>query len=549
MTDRPAAAIIKHNNPSGVAEIARDKAYRKLQDRFAFERHGVNWADLKDLGGRQAIQDEVRQLHGGLAGAAMVSDAFFPFRDGVEVGLSEGVSAALSTSPTLRVRSENMSTFDGIEKLDLSVSLPATLVEITQEFDRPRVKDIGSAVQSAFQASGLLSKLPPPSRVAVAVGSRGIANLPAIVKAVVDLLRQGGMDPFVTPAMGSHGGGTADGQISVLSSLGVTPASVGAPVLATMQVKQVGQIPDGPKLYQDLVSASADFTFLISRVKPHTDFHGPLESGLTKMAVIGLGKQIGAAEMHEWGVAGFRRFLTPAARIYEAHSNIIGGLAIVENAYDETARIQALHISELGQAPERQLLEYARRNMPSLAFKDIDVLVVRKLGKNISGTGMDTNIIGRLMIPREPETPVETNIAALVVLDLTEETHGNANGIGLANVTTRRLFDKVDWPVTYTNALTSGIFGMQRVSLPIVMANDRQAIQAAIRGCGRRSPDARLVMIENTLRLDRMWISPNLRPEAEQNRRISIVKPVPLGFSPAASLCSPWEMDDALNPD
>lgn len=221
------------------------------------------------------------------------------------------------------------------------------------------------------------------------------------------------------------------------------------------------------------------------------------------MAVIGLGKKVGATEMHEWGAAGFKEFLTPAARLYEAHSNIIGGLALVENAYDETAIVQALSMAEIGLEKERRLLAEAGQRMGHLPFKDIDVLVVRELGKDVSGTGMDTNVIERLMIPREKESASPANIAAIAVLNLTAETHGNGLGIGLANITTLRVAEKIDWPVMYTNALTSGIFGMQRVSLPIVMPDDRRAIQAAVRGCGRKPEAARLVFIDNTLHTDR----------------------------------------------
>jgi hypothetical protein len=244
--------------------------------------------------------------------------------------------------------------------------------------------------------------------------------------------------------------------------------------------------------------------------------------------------------MHEWGAAGFVKFLTPAARLYEANTNLIGGLALVENAYDETAIIQALHSSEIGKEKEMRLLEAARQKMGTLAFENIDVLVVKELGKNISGTGMDTNIIERLMIPREKEQHSPANIATIAVLNLTTETHGNATGLGLANVTTRRVVEQIDWHATYTNALTSGIFGMQRASIPMIMPDDKKAIQAAIRGCGKKPESARIVFLENTLRTDRMWINSNLFSDAEQNPRISIIQEIPLSFSASGDLTSPW---------
>jgi len=325
--------------------------------------------------------------------------------------------------------------------------------------------------------------------------------------------------------------------------MGVTEEAVGVRILATMEVKPIGQIPGGPRLFQDVISASAGATFLINRVKPHTDFRGPLESGLAKMAVIGLGKKTGATEMHDWGAAGFQRFLQPAARIYEANTNIAGGLALVENAYDETHVIRALSMAEIGAQQEMELLEMARKQMGSLGLADIDVLVVRELGKNVSGTGMDTNIIGRLMIPREKEFGGPENIAAIAVLDLTPETHGNALGMGLANVTTLRVYEQIDWHAMYTNALTSGIFGMQRVHMPIVMPDDRMAVQAVVRGCGRDPAQARMVFIQNTLRMDHLWVSPSLRPDVESRSNMTIGGETPLKFATDGKMLSPWNLE------
>jgi hypothetical protein len=435
-----------------------------------------------------------------------------------------------------------MDAFNAVNRVQLELPLPATVYEITRRYEHTTIVDVYQAARNELLAAGILRDLPARSRIAVAVGSRGVANIPALARAVVDTCLQFDLDPFITPAMGSHGGGTPEGQVEVLASYGVSEASMGVKVLATMEVREIGQLPGGPHLYQDTVSAAADYTFLINRVKPHTDFHGPLESGLTKMAVIGLGKRFGASEMHEYGAAGFQKYLLPAARLYEAHSNIIGGLAAVENAYDETVLLQALRVAEIGGPKEMQLLALARQKMGNLSFADIDVLVVRELGKNISGTGMDTNIIGRIMIPREKELPCEANIAAIAVLNLTQETHGNATGLGLANVTTRRVLDQIDWHATYTNALTSGIFGMQRAGLPIVMPDDRKAIQTAVRGCARKAEDARIVFLANTLRTDQLWISPNLLQEASQHANIEVLREVPLEFSAAGCLLSPWAM-------
>lgn len=437
-----------------------------------------------------------------------------------------------------------MNLLSQIQPLDFPAALPATLLAVEQRFDAPQATDVAEAARRALAESGLLDPIAPGASVAVAVGSRGIANLPLIVKAVIDRLRQAGADPFVIPAMGSHGGATAEGQRTMLAELGVTPASIGAEIRATMEVTPIGQLPDGPPLFQDVLAAAADHTLLINRIKPHTDFRGKLESGLAKMAVIGLGKQRGAALMHGWGAAGFQRFLAPAARIYEANTNLLGGLAILENAYEQTAEIIGLRAAEIGGPREVELQARAKRLQASLPFPEIEVLVVRQLGKNISGTGMDTNIIGRLMIPRQPEDFGGPDVAVITVLDLSEATHGNAAGIGLANLTTARVARKIDWQATYTNAVTSGIFGMQRVSLPITLASDQQALQVAVRCCGRSPETARLVFIHNTLTLDRLWVSPSLRPEVEAHPNLTIIEETPLEFLADGSMRSPWSLVD-----
>lgn len=426
--------------------------------------------------------------------------------------------------------------------LDFPTPLPQALLEIEQHFDAPRVEDVAAATRTALGECGLLEGIVPGVSVAVGVGSRGITNLPVIVRELIRRLRAVGAQPFVFPAMGSHGGATTEGQRALLSELGVTSESIDAEIRATMEVIEIGQIPNGPALFQNAISAAADHTLLVNRVKPHTDFRSHIESGLAKMAVIGLGNQRGATIMHAYGSNGFQRFLAPAARIYEASTNLIGGLAILENAYDETADIMGLSVSEIGRTKEAQLQQRAKALMGRLPFPEIDVLVVCRMGKNISGTGMDTNIIGRLMIPRQPEDFGGPDIAVIAVLDLTEETHGNALGIGLANVTTARLVKKIDWVATYTNAITTGISCMQRASLPITMSDDRCALQVAVHGCGQPYEMARIVLIRDTLTLGRLWVSPILRRAVEDHPHLSVVSKVPLTFTPRGSMVSPWRL-------
>ncbi len=436
-----------------------------------------------------------------------------------------------------------MNRFEQIQSLEFPAPLPPALLEIEQHFDTPRVADVAQAAREALERSRLLARVKPGASVAVGVGSRGIADIAIITRAVIDTLRAHGAQPFVVPAMGSHGGATAEGQRATLAEYGVTAESVGAEIRATMEAREIGRLADGPALYQDANAAAADHTLLISRIKPHTDFHGELESGPAKMCLIGLGKQRGATEMHVYGGAGFRRWLGAAARIYEANTNVLGAVAILENACSQIAEIVALGAAEIGAARETELLQRARALMPSLPFPEVDVLVVRQIGKDISGTGMDTNVVNRMMLPREPERGGAPDVAIIVTLDLTNETRGNGMGVGMASVVPQRIVDKIDWASTYTNAITSGIFGMLRNALPITMANDLRALQVAVRGCARPYHTARFVFIRDTLTLDRLWVSPNLRPEIQAHPRLSIVGETPLSFGADGAMISPWKLD------
>ncbi|MEX1018886.1 MAG: hypothetical protein WDZ49_04470 [Litorilinea sp.] len=441
-----------------------------------------------------------------------------------------------------------MRLLEQIQQLNFPAPLPETVLRVEQRFDAPKIADLAQATYTALEESGLLARMTAGETVAVGVGSRGIANLPAIVRAAVDRLQEAGLKPFIVPAMGSHGGATADGQKEMLAQLGVTEASMGVEIRATMEVKEIGQIPDGPTLYQGVDSMAADHALLVSRIKPHTDFRSHLESGPSKMCVIGWGKQHGAAIMHAGGGANFQRYLEPAARIYADNTNFVGAICPIENADDDTAYIEGLTADEVGTTREGKLLETAKELMASLPFPEIDVLTVRQLGKNISGTGMDTNIISRLMIPRQPEAFGKVDVAVITVLDLTEETHGNVSGLGLANVTTARVAQKIDWVATYTNCITSGIFGMWRVSLPITMPDDKRTLEVALRGCAEPQATARMVFIRDTLTLDEIWVSPSLRQAVEDHPRLRVLEEVPLSFAADGTMLSPWALDSVQLP-
>lgn len=430
--------------------------------------------------------------------------------------------------------------FGELDAIELDVPLPSTLLQVRQVLAPPRLDDVAGAVRAELDASGLAAQVKPGDSIAVGVGSRGVANIPLLAKTVCSWFADLGAKPFVIPAMGSHGGATAEGQADMLGQLGVTEASVGVPIVSTMEVAEIGRLDDGPPLFCDVNAIAADHTFLINRVKPHTDFHGDLESGLAKMCVIGLGKRHGASIMHAGGGAAFRRWLAPAARIYETNTNLLGGLAVVENAHDDTAIARVLPAAQIGAPVEGELLSEAKRLLMRMPFDIVDVLVLKAIGKNISGTGMDTNVIGRVLIPREAE-PATPDIAAIAVLDLTEPTHGNASGIGLANVTTWRAAAAIDWTATYMNCLTSGIFGIARVGLPIVMADDRRAISVAVNGCAQPLDAARIVFAADTLHVNQVWVAPWMADEIAGRDDLIVEREVPLSFD-GGRLTSPWSM-------
>jgi hypothetical protein len=371
------------------------------------------------------------------------------------------------------------------------------LHKVRQSFRRESIRDIDRAIRDEPGWEGL--RLKPGARLAVAVGSRGIANLQRIVKSVIQILREKGAQPFIVPAMGSHGGATPEGQTALLASFGISESDVGCPIRSSMEVASLPAADGGIDLWMDRHAYAADGIVLINRIKPHTDFHGQYESGLVKMAVIGLGKERQASAIHRYGVHGLRELVPKAARTVFATGKIVLGLGIVENAYDETMRLAVWPGSEILRR-EPELLEVARANMPRLPSEKVDVLIVDRLGKNISGTGMDTNVIGRIRIRGEPE-PAAPDIKSILVADLTEESHGNATGLGLADVTTRRLFEKIDFAITAKNVVTSSF--LERGKIPLVADTDAEALEFALRSAGPTTPPgARVLRIRDTLHLD-----------------------------------------------
>jgi hypothetical protein len=384
------------------------------------------------------------------------------------------------------------------------------MAKTRQVFTQPEVTDIPAKIKSELKVKNLKGRIKKGQRIAVTAGSRGISNIPLILKTVVSELKVLGAEPFILTAMGSHGGATPEGQIGVLHSLGINEVSVGAPIEAGMEVEVIGALPDGVEVHLNRIAQGADGIFVVGRVKPHTDFKGEIESGLLKMLAIGLGNQKGAEMIHWHKYDGYHRILPEAGRFIAEKTNIVMGLALLENAHHRTAEIHALHPEEFYDR-EKTLLETAKDLLPRLPFKEIDVLVVEEIGKNISGVGMDTNVTGKFWMPREHD-PRAAEIKKIAVLDLSEETHGNAIGFGLADVTTRRAFDKIDHHQTYVNCLTQGSGHTGKI--PPYLANDRDAIATAIRISGPIRPEeARVIRIKNTQELETLYLSEALVEE------------------------------------
>ena len=356
--------------------------------------------------------------------------------------------------------------------------------------------EIAGRVHDEFH--GISSQLKPGMRIGVAVGSRGIAGLSSIVKAVIVQLHSIGCQPFIFPAMGSHGGATAAGQTEVLKSYGITEVHCGCPIQSSMEVVTLSDTGLPFPVYMDRFAWESDGVILINRVKPHTDFRGEFESGLMKMAVIGLGKEAQATEIHRYGVHGLKDLMPQAAHVVLASGKIIAGLGIVENALDTTAEIRVAAARAIPDM-ERELLALARTLFPKLPTDRLDLLVLDRIGKDISGTGMDTNVVGRIRIPGEPE-PESPNIRHIHISDLSDASHGNATGLGLADTITRKLFDKMDHNVTRTNIFTSGF--LERGKIPFIADDDRHALNVSLRTMNIHNPSKlRAIRVRDTLHL------------------------------------------------
>lgn len=409
-----------------------------------------------------------------------------------------------------------------IENLSNDTPLPQ-LYQVHQRPSTPKLDDVAGAIRSQLDAAQL--NIQPGMQIAVTAGSRGIRDIALSVKTMVAWLRDQGADPFVVPAMGSHGGATAEGQISVLADLGVTESYVECPIRSSMEVVELGSLDDNTPVFMDRIAYEADGVLLVNRVKPHTDFHSQIESGLAKVCAVGLGKRRGAEIVHSRGPEGLRTRMPLMARMVIEHGKVLGGIALLENAEDYTAEVHFLQPEEIGREREAELVVRAKELIGRLPFDQIDALIVDELGKNISGCGMDTNVIGRLRIPGEAD-PISPRVNVIAALDLTPASHGNAAGVGLADFVPARMVEKIDWEATYINSITSGLGGIQRAALPIVLPTVRDTIATALRTCAQ--PDLeriRLVRVHNTLHLSEFYISAALLDEVRANPNLELIGP------------------------
>jgi hypothetical protein len=418
--------------------------------------------------------------------------------------------------------------FEAVRDLHYDAPFPK-LLPVRQKFDAPQVRDVAAATREALEP--LRPRVSAGMRIALTAGSRGIHDKPEVLRETGAWLRELDAEPFVVPAMGSHGGATAEGQVELLESLGVTEEAVGMPIEATMDTVELGRVPDGPMVHLDANAARADGIIAINRVKAHTDFQGEIESGLAKIVAIGLGKQRGAQGIHSYGPSNLAVWVPKVARRILDTGKVLGGLAIVENAYDRAAEIVLLEPDDIAGPGETEVLERAKTLMATIPFDTLDVAVVDEMGKNISGAGLDTNVIGRMMI-RGSEEFDRPHIANIAVLDVTDSSHGNAIGVGLADFIPFRILEKVNLRSAYVNAMTSGLGGPQRGQIPMAFPTDRDAIAAALLTCGRADlENARVIRVRNTLDLEQLLVSESLREEVEADDRLAITgEAVPMSF-------------------
>jgi len=399
----------------------------------------------------------------------------------------------------------------------MSFKLP--FKKIYQKFSNKYLKDIPGTIKDEFSHIQLDKSIKPGMEIGITVGSRRISNIQSILKAIIRELKIRKAQPFIITAMGSHGGAMAEGQKEILADYGITEESMKVPIKATMETIVLDHLENDLPVHFDKIAYKADGIIVVNRIKVHTAFKSEIESGLHKMLSVGLGNHNGARITHSLGVKGLRDYVVEFARVILKKAPILAGFGILENAYDQTLKIIAARPEKFAQV-DKKLLKECKQILPKLPVKYIDLLIVQEIGKNISGTGMDTNVVGGIMDAGDYEQPC---IKKILVLDLTPETQGNALGIGLAHMITRRLYEKIDFNSTYTNAITATF--LERARIPIIFDNDKQAIEAGLKTIWNLpGVPPRIIIIKNTLELNKMYISETIWEEIKDKNNISYNK-------------------------
>ncbi len=386
---------------------------------------------------------------------------------------------------------------------------------VHQNIKTPSIADVGSELNGKLYEFGLKNSVKPNDTVAITAGSRGINHLDTILKALVDYLKELKTSPFIIPAMGSHGGGTVEGQLQILNDYGITEENMGCPIKASMDVVEIGESEFGYPVYLDKYAASADKIIVVNKIKSHSKFLGDVESGLSKMSLIGLGKHKGAKLYHRLiDRYSWPRVIKSLLKVILKNAPIICGIAIIQNINNELAQLHVLHPDEF-LTKEPELLRSYKDLTEHLPFKEIDLLIVDEMGKNIFGTGMDTNITGR-------KEGSNMQVRWLFVRDLTEESHGNAQGVGLADFTTKKLVDKIDYTKMYTNALTA--FRTDSPKIPVFFQNDKEVLNTIFDLAGVEDPSTfRIIWIKNTLELRKIIVSEYFFDQIEARDNLSFI--------------------------
>jgi hypothetical protein len=396
------------------------------------------------------------------------------------------------------------------------------LLLVQQNFPDRRITDIPGEIARQLSASAFASRVRPGGKVAIGVGSRGISNIATIVRSVVDYFKSHGLEPFIFPAMGSHGAATAQGQADVLAHYGIREATMGCPVISQLEVVPLGATADGIEAYMDRLAFESDGVMLIGRVKWHTDFMGKIESGLFKMMAIGLGKFAGAQRYHTYAYKlGLEHVIRSVGRQVLASGKILGGLAILEDAHHNTAQLTPVPVEAMEQK-EEELLALAKSWMGRIPVPELDILILDEIGKNISGAGMDTKVVNRGVHGQYNPWPDTPKIERVFIRDLSSLTYNNAVGLGMADIVTDRLVNRVDWLPTRINSLTASTPAAIRI--PLHFPTDRECLATMVPTVGKfQSEDVTIGWIRNTLELTPLLLSENLLPQIRQNPLLEVI--------------------------